>query len=61
MSRQAAIARLKNGGLYFTFGISGKRTQLKWRVSSRGEEFLYTVADDDRTNNLGALPTCPPI
>lgn len=61
MSRQAAIARLKNGGLYFTFGISGKRTQLKWRVSSRGEEFLYTVADNDRTNNLGALPTCPPI
>ena len=58
LSEQAAIQEIKNGRLFFVFGISGKRTRIVVGKNVSGE-FLRTMADNDTTNNLSKLPNCP--
>lgn len=58
LSEQAAIQEVKNGRALYVIGVSGKRTRIV--VGKRGMvEFLRTMADNDTTNNLSKLPSCP--
>jgi len=58
LSEKEAVQAIKNGQNFYVIGVSGKRTRVVVRKIGSAE-FLRTMADNDITNNLSALPNCP--